>query len=155
MNNNHEIYVSNKCNFKNDGGICFKGNKLYSCEVFLVTNNWALLPKCSNPLIKSAKLIKTKIINKCSGKILIEGTLCKRIEYKSICNTKCRVITNQEFNCYINVDELLDNDKYKIVGCEVICDYTKHDFNKISCRKKCMLKDVNIVKVVVQRIHYR
>ena len=152
MDSNSKIDCSNNsdCCFQDE--TCFEGKTVYCSEIFLKNNAWVCLPKCTKPCIKTKESIAAKIIKRCCGKILIEGTLCKKIKYKAINNTNYTVVIDHPFCSYINVDELSDKDEYRIVGCEVICDYTKHDFKKINCKKECILKDLNVVRIVIERV---
>lgn len=151
MNNNEISFLENSpINYCNN--CCPRGNLRYCYECLIENSTCVPRPICINTPVKSVEFVEARIVKKCAGKILIRGVLHKTIRYAACIDCNYSIVKKIPFTCYIDVDETLDTDIYEIVGSNVICSYENLEFCKWHNGNNWVMKEIDIVKIVVQRI---
>jgi hypothetical protein len=142
-----------ECSFKNK---IRKPRIRYCCEV-LIDFRTCLLPAPKHfHDIKVTSKVDVKIDKVCACKVILGGILHKTIKYtvKNECNSCCDEYVKHKdipFSCFIDVDCADENDCFKIVGYEILCDFSELIKIKEECNLKTIFVEKDIIKIAVQR----
>lgn len=131
-----------------------KPTLLYCCEV-LIDFRTCLFPApihCND--IKVISKLEAKIDKSCGCKVLIGGILHKTIIYKSKdshCETR-EYVKHKDipFSCYVDIDCASQGDTFKIVGHDIICEFSELRKVKNGCCIKTIFIEKDIIKIAVQ-----
>lgn len=131
---------------------CFNTNR-HCCDFMINCNINLQHCPCNKNCVKYRSKVKSQIVKICSGKIIIDGILFKKIFYTSYdkCSHLCRnycFIKKIPFSNYISVDQATKDDLYKITGCDVICNYCK----LVNNRNCCFINFKDIIAMTIEKI---
>ena len=132
----------------------------HCCNVMIEHKTHLNPPVFCNSKIHSKIKTDVKIEKVCAGTIIISGIFHKILYYKALLrngtiNPCCEKHIHIPFNCFINIDEANEDDKYEVTGHDILCTYAKTtDINSSSNKpieSRCMHIEKTLIKICIMR----
>ena len=118
---------------------CLEPNLQHCCNIMVEHKTYLNIPASSQSKIHSKIEIEVSIEKVCAGTVIISGMIHKIVYYGTLLGNESlkscyRKNIDIPFNCFINIDEANEDDKYEVTGHDLLCTYAKATDNNSRCK---------------------
>lgn len=127
----------------------------HCCNVMIEHKTHLNPPLFCNSKIHTKIKLEVKIEKVCAGTIIISGIIHKTLCYAAILengtiNHCYKKYIDIPFNCFINIDAANEDDKYEVIGHDILCTYVKTANINSGCNKLKESRYIHTEKILIK-----